>query len=95
MLLMVCACFEALSRCFQKAMRQSDTSLKAAALYMEMDAAQLRRELDGNGHLSLRRVSAMPPVFLQYFALNLVAEVGIPLEVQTAAQVERHLEKAS
>lgn len=88
--------FLAASRSFEKALKQTNTSLKAAAIAMRMDPAQLRRQLDGHEHLSTRRVfDGMPPEFLQHYAFNLVMELGIPTEIKTAAFIERQMEQAS
>lgn len=70
-------------RAFTKAMGKCALSLKETAGHQDRDPRLLQRELDGVGHVSLTRiVQTMPPSFVQWFALELVAEVGLPSEVQ-------------
>lgn len=50
-------------------------SQKAAAIGMAMDPAQLTRQL-GNGHLTVERMEALPPVFAAELGRLLVEEYG-------------------
>ena len=50
-------------------------SQKAAAIGMAMDPAQLTRQL-GNGHLTVERLEALPPVFAAELGRLLVEEFG-------------------
>lgn len=96
MLICLGMAFDLAAKCFQKAMSQTGTSLKYAALSMGLDPAQLRRQLDGHEHLSMRRVfDGMPHPFIQYFALNLVSEAGLPSEISTAVLIHQQMENAS
>lgn len=96
MFLILLGAFLCASKSFEKAMKQTNTSLKSAAISMGVDPAQLRRQLDGHEHLSTRRMfDGMPQEFLQYYALNLVMELGFPQEIQTAAVIQHRMEKAS
>ena len=79
---------QVLSRAFRGAMAKSGLSLKEAAGHMGENFAQLHRELEGVGHLSMTRiVTRMPEAFVQWFALDLASAVGLPHEVQIGRQI--------
>lgn len=76
-----------LSRAFRSSMGKCGMSLKEAAGHYGADVAQLSRELQGIGHLSLTRIAHMPTPFCQWFALDLVSSFGLPDEVRTAQMI--------
>lgn len=78
---------EAIARAFEEARARCAWSVKEAAGYYGADRAQLTRELQGIGHLSLTRIAAMPTTFVQWFALALVKTFGLPTEVKVAQQI--------
>lgn len=79
---------ESIAKAFRAAMAKSGLSLKEAAGHMDIDSAQLSRELAGVGNLSMTKVfGRMPEPFCQWFGLQLVNEFGLPHEVQVAQQI--------
>lgn len=79
---------ESIAKAFRAAMAKSGLSLKEAAGHMDIDSAQLSRELAGVGNLSMTKVfGRMPEPFCQWFGLQLVSEFGLPHEVQVAQQI--------
>jgi hypothetical protein len=76
---------------FRRALAKSNLSLKEAAWHMGVDGAQLSRELQGIGHLSLTRIGRMPREFTQWFALELVAALGMPADIRHAQLVQEAL----
>lgn len=65
----------------RESLRHADLSIEKAALWMEMDPAQLQRQLAGIGHLSLRRLVKLPDAFHQWLALLTVEAYGLPKAV--------------
>lgn len=69
---------------------QSAYSHKAASIDMGIDKAQLSRQLDGDGHLSLPRVAVLPPEVLCAWADRIRAHYGVddrPSRVQMAMEL--------
>jgi hypothetical protein len=62
----------------RQALRCADISLEKAASYMELDKSLLRRQLDGEGHLSHTRLLLLPETFWQWYHLLGSAERGMP-----------------
>ena len=77
------------------ALAHSGYSLKAAAADMQIDRSQLRRELDGIGHLSMARLSSLSIGFHQWFAVMRAQRVGLPMEIQTGRTLRRSMLKLS
>lgn len=71
----------------REALTRSGLSVKAAALTMGMDHAQLSRQLDGDGHLSITRLMALPPSFWRWFAVELAVHVGTPRELRATQRL--------
>jgi len=71
----------------RKAMQLSGVSPKCAALTMGLDKAQLSRQLDGQEHLSAKRLALLPPLFHQWLAVLMSEDYGLPLEVTRAARL--------
>jgi hypothetical protein len=69
------------------ALRHADISITKAAVWMECDRALLERQLDGEGHLSHRRLLMLPLSFHRWMALLSVERYGLPSEVKRAASV--------
>ena len=69
------------------ALRHADISLTKAALWMEMDAAQLERQLNGDGHLSHKRLLKLPLKFHQWMNLLGSIRYGAPREVRRGIPV--------
>lgn len=71
----------------RQALAKAGISLKAAALDMGIDAAQLTRELDGTGHLSARRLACLPRSFHQWFSIVQCHRYGLPQEIDSALRL--------
>lgn len=72
---------------FRTALHLAGISVKAAALWMQMDASQLERELAGVGYLSLARVALMPVEFQRWLAVIRAQRFGLPSPVIAAQQL--------
>lgn len=83
----ICSRFAGCAGDVREALRKADIPLKNAALAMQVDAAQLKRELDGNGHLSLRRLALLPDAFWQWFVIVTARRVGVPRELKVSQRV--------
>ena len=75
------------------ALRLSDLSIEKAAIWMgepgkPMDTSLLQRQLDGEGHLSCRRLARLPQIFQQWLALLTAQEEGLPPVVRNAAHLQ-------
>lgn len=70
-----------------RALELAGLSLEKAAVWMDMDRAQLHRQLHGEGHVSLTRLTMLPVSFWRWYAVLLAAEFGLPLEVRRAAKM--------
>jgi hypothetical protein len=68
---------------------QSAYSHKAAALDMGMDKSLLTRQLDGDGHLSLRRVFVLPDYVIDSWAGRIKTKFGCD---DKATRIERAME---
>lgn len=74
-------------RDIQEALASAGLSLKAAALYMDMDHAQLSRQLDGDGHVSVTRLASLPPEFHRWFAVKLAERYGLPKAIRAGQRL--------
>jgi hypothetical protein len=72
----------------REAMQHSGIGVSKMALWMEIDQAQLERQLQGKEHLSLRRMHKCPLVFLQYFFFFGMVKVGLPKPIRRAALIQ-------
>jgi hypothetical protein len=72
----------------REALRLSDLSVTKAAIWMQMDASQLERELNGHGHLSTARLSLLPVSFWQEYALVIAHRYGLPERFETAKRMQ-------
>lgn len=70
------------------ALRHADISIAKAAIWMEMDRGLLDRQLDGEGHLSHRRLLMLPLGFHQWLSFLQCQRYGLPGEVRHAALIE-------
>jgi hypothetical protein len=73
----------------RRAFQLADISIKEVCGYTGLDRAQLERELSGEGHLSMKRLSCLPATFHQWYALLLAKDYGMPCELQPARQLEQ------
>jgi hypothetical protein len=64
------------------ALRHADISITKAALWMEMDRTLLERQLDGEGHLSHKRLLMLPLKFHQWFSFLSTERYGQPQVVK-------------
>jgi hypothetical protein len=68
------------------AARVGIASEEKLALVLQLDKAQLHRQLSGDGHISLSRLAAyMPPSFWAHFGWRLSCRFGLPREARRAA----------
>jgi len=81
-LLVVCVLVLLDGELIRRALRHADISLSKAALWMEMDARQLDRELNGLGHLKHTALLKLPLIFHQWFTLLQAERYGLPNEVR-------------
>ena len=72
----------------REALQKAGISLKAAALWMQIDCAQLERQLHGEGHLSHRRLLMLPLIFWQWFSVLAVERYGLPRIVRRAIPIQ-------
>ncbi|HXG71353.1 MAG TPA: hypothetical protein VNJ04_12175, partial [Gemmatimonadaceae bacterium] len=77
---------DALLSRIKDAMRHADLSTEKAALYMHQDRAHLHRQLQGDGHLSAKRMADLPDETWRWLAIGLLDELGLPRELQRAAR---------
>lgn len=70
----------------REALAMSHTSLKAAAIDMQIDQSQLVRELT-SGRLSVARVEQLSDPALRWLAVLLARQVGIPREIATGQKL--------
>jgi hypothetical protein len=65
-------------------------SVEKLAVVLEIDAMQLRRQMQGEGHFSLTRlIAAMPPQFWGYLGWRLICRFDLPEEAKKAAEIQR------
>lgn len=69
------------------ALRHADIGIVTAARWMELDPAQLERQLNGEGHLSHKRLLMLPLKFHKWFAFLSVLRYGPPQEVRRGIPV--------
>ena len=69
------------------ALRHADISITKAAMWMEMDRTLLERQLDGEGHLSHKRLLMLPLKFHQWLSLLSSVRYGPPRVVRRAIPV--------
>lgn len=72
------------------ALRWADLSVEKAALYMGISASLLRRQLDGDGHVSWTRLLLLPAAFWQAYAIALATQHGLPNWGKAAGNLQRH-----
>lgn len=90
--LFVVVAFAGFSRDFRRSLELSGTPLTSAAIDMEIDHAQLIRQLAGEGHLSVRRIARIDAVdFHRWLALLQARRHGLPEDVSAALEIERHM----
>lgn len=70
-----------------QALHLADISVEKAAVWMDVDPSQLRRQLAGDGHLSYRRLTQLPCEFWRWWALLVAEDVGLPFVVRRAARL--------
>ena len=75
-------------RVIRRTMELSGTPMKAMVEDQGIDRAQFERQLQGEGHLSLKRLGRLPVAFHRWFAVALAQEVGLPEEINTARRLE-------
>lgn len=68
---------------FRRALALSVGGVSKAALHMEINLAQLERQLsdDPTQHLSTKRMTNLPADFWQWYALLLLDHYGAPIDV--------------
>ena len=72
----------------RRALLLADVPLKAAAIEMGIDHALLIRQLQGIGHLSLRRLSRIQsPEFWRWLAVLQAVRLGLPEELQRSRRL--------
>lgn len=64
------------------ALRHADISITKAALWMEIDRALLERQLDGEGHLSHKRLLLLPLAFHRWLNFLGCQRYGLPSEAK-------------
>jgi hypothetical protein len=69
------------------ALRHADISITKACVWMDMDPAQFERQLNGDGHLSHKRLLMLPLKFHQWFSIECAMRYGPPREVQRGIPV--------
>lgn len=67
---------------------------KEAAILMGIDAGQLTRQLTGDGHLSARRLGALPREFWMALIAEIRGHYGELDRAELAAKAEWHLDEA-
>lgn len=72
----------------EAALRHADISITKAAIWMEIDRSLLERQLNGEGHLSHKRLLMLPLVFHKWFAMLSLQRYGLPREVKRSAQLQ-------
>lgn len=77
------------AKVIKDALRQADIGVTKAAIYMDVDARQFARQLEGDGHISYTRLVKLPLGFWQWLVVGLLTEVGIPTSVSRAARLDR------
>lgn len=74
------------------AMARSTGSLKASAIEAEIESPQFTRQLQGVEG-SLHRLYRQPDAFWQWLAIAIVAEFGVPAELQHAQSLAAAVER--
>ena len=70
------------------ALRFANLSIDKAALWMDMDQSLLRRQLQGDGHISYTRLVKLPVAFWQWLAVGIAEQVGVPKAVRRAVRLQ-------
>jgi hypothetical protein len=60
------------------ALRHADISITKACVWMDMDPAQFERQLNGEGHLSHKRLLMLPLKFINGFPVECAMRYGPP-----------------
>jgi hypothetical protein len=71
----------------REALRHSDISQEKLALYLEMDKAQLSRQLHGEGGITLKRLAQCPDDVWRWFAVGILLHLGLPRSLQRSARL--------
>ena len=66
-----------LETAIRESLATSDLSCKAAAFMMDLDPAQLTRQLHGEGHIPLDRIIQLPPETQRAFVQRWAAHLGL------------------
>lgn len=72
---------------FLSALEKAGIRLKEAAICMGLSDAQLSRQIRGQEHMHVDRVAQLPMAFQQWYALLTLEAIGLPVEVERAADV--------
>jgi hypothetical protein len=64
------------------ALRDCDMTLKVACLWMKIDVGQFERQLNGEGHLSIKRMERLPLKFWSALAFRLSLKYKLPSHVR-------------
>jgi hypothetical protein len=78
----------------RRAADHAGLDLKALQIDMEIDKGQLSRQMEGDGHLSLTRLSRIQScAFWRWFALLQSQRHGLPDEVNAAIDLQPRMAK--
>lgn len=64
------------------ALRDCDMSIKVACMWMKIDPGQFERQLNGDGHLSVRRLERLPLKFWSALSFRLSIKYKLPSHVR-------------
>jgi len=73
---------------FKAAMTVTKMKLKEVAYLMRIDEAQLRRQLEGDGHLSVKRMESLPLSFHQEYHFAGLSKCGLPKRLRRLALIQ-------
>ena len=82
---------DVLLRALKAGLRHADVAQEKAALFMGINKGQLSREINGGGGLNLKRLAELPKEALQWWAVTVLQELDMPVELQQASRVTRML----
>lgn len=72
----------------RRALQLADIPVKTACADMGLDRSQFEQGLNGDGHLSMKRLSCLPEAFHQWYAVLLAKDYGMPGEYQPARRLQ-------
>lgn len=84
---LLCPFFRAYSEDVREALRMAGISHKAAALDMGISESHLNEQLNGVGHLSMRRIARLPANFHQWLSVIRARRVGVPKELRVGQHI--------